>query len=123
MLSPLPVLLVWLASVSPRGEGGIIETVLRGLEGGVSRFDGAMAFFCVTLGLSTALFIRLRQRYLKAGAILAAGIVGGAMAVSAIQGGLDLFSILAVSLALLAFLVLPYILHAFLDRGSRPKQA
>jgi hypothetical protein len=121
MLAPLPVVVIWLASVS-RTEG-FVPAVLRGLEAGFNRFDGAMALFCLTLGLSTALFMRLRQRYLKAAAILAAGMIGGALAVSSIQGGLDLLRLIIVSLCFLLFLVLPFALHVYLGKEGRPKQA
>jgi hypothetical protein len=123
MLSPLPVVLVWLLSVSPQGQADLLAALAQGLEGGSSRFDGAMALFCITLGLSTALFMRLRQRYLKAAAIFAAGVVGSAIAVSALQGGLDAFRILAVSVCMVAFLVLPFALHALVGRDGKPKQA
>jgi hypothetical protein len=121
MLSPLPVVVIWLASVSQSGE--FVPVLLRGLEAGFYRFDGAMALFCITLGACTALFMRLRQRYLKATAILATGMIGGALAVSSIQGGVDLFRLLVISLCFLLFLVFPFVLHSYLGREGRPKQA
>lgn len=123
MLSPLPVVLVWLLSVSPSGQADLLAALRQGLEGGFSRFDGVMALFCVTLGVSTALFMRLRQRFLKAAAIFAAGAVGSGIAVSTIQGGLDILSLFTLFLCVLAFLVVPFGLHALIGREGRPKQA
>lgn len=121
MLSPLPVLVIWSASVSRTR--GFIPAVLAGLEAGVNRFDGAMALVCLILGLSTALFMRVRSRYLKAASILVAGMVGGGVAVSSIQGGLGLLRLAVVSLGFLLFLVLPFVLHSYLGRSHRVRQA
>jgi hypothetical protein len=123
MLSPMPVVLMWLLSVSPGGQAALLAAVTKGLEGGITRFDGAMAVFCITLGVSTALFMRLRQRLLKAAAIFAAGAVGSGIAVRAIQGGLDVLSLLTLLLGVIAFLVVPFALHALVGREGRPKQA
>jgi hypothetical protein len=121
MLLPLPVLVVWIASVSQTDD--FFATLMRGLEARLSQWDQAMACFCVTLAVATALFLRLRRRSLKAGAIMAVGIVGGALAVSSIQGGLDLFGLLAVAACFLLFLVCPFALHTYLEREGRPKEA
>jgi hypothetical protein len=121
MVLPLPVLVVWIASVSRTD--GFLAAIMRGLSASLSQWDQAMAYFCATLGVATALFMRLRRRSLKAGAIIAVGIVGGALAVSSIQGGLDLFGLLAVAVCFLAFLFCPFILHAYLEREGRPREA
>lgn len=121
MLLPLPVLVVWIASVSRTDD--FLAALMRGLEARLSQWDGAMAFFCATLAAATALFMRVRRRSLKAGAIMAVGIVGGALAVSSIQGGLGLFGLLAVAACFMLFLVCPFALHAYLEREGRPKEA
>ena len=102
---------------------GFLAAIVRGLSASLSQWDQAMAYFCATLGVATALFMRLRQRSLKAGAIIAVGIVGGALAVSSLQGGLDLFGLLAVGACFLIFLICPLILHAYLEREGRPREA
>lgn len=121
MLLPLPVLVVWIASVSQTDD--FFVALMRGLEARLSQWDEAMAYFCVTLAVVTVLFLRLRRRSLKAGAIMAVGIVGGALAVSSIQGGLGLFGLLAVAACFLAFLFCPFVLHAYFEREGRPKEA
>lgn len=121
MLLPLPVLVVWIASVSRTDD--FLAALMRGLEARLSQWDEAMAFFCATLAAATALFMRVRRRSLKAGAIMAVGIVGGALAVSSIQGGLGLFGLLAVAACFMLFLVCPFALHAYLEREGRPKEA
>jgi hypothetical protein len=54
---------------------------------------------------------------------MAVGIVGGALAVSSIQGGLGFFGLLAVAACFFAFLICPFILHAYLEREVRPREA
>ncbi|HVO38622.1 MAG TPA: hypothetical protein VMV03_06280 [Spirochaetia bacterium] len=121
MLLPLPVLAIWLITVS-RSEGYLLNA-LRGFEGRFSRWDTAMALFCATLGVASVFFVRIRQRLLKAGAVLAVGIVGGAAVLRSFWGLGGLFAIIVLSLSLLAFLTSPFLLKALLGREGEPKQA
>lgn len=121
MLLPLPVLVIWLFTVN-RSEGYILDA-LRGFEGKFSRWDTAMAYFCSTLGMASVLFVRIRQRVLKAGAVFAVGIVGGAAAVKSIWGLAGVFGIIALSFAFLAFLSSPFLLRALVGREGETKQA
>ena len=121
MLLPLPVLVIWLFTVN-RSEGYILDA-LRGFEGKFSRWDMAMAYFCSTLGMASVLFVRIRQRVLKAGAVFAVGIVGGAAAVKSIWGLAGVFGIIVLSFAFLAFLSSPFLLRALVGREGETKQA
>ena len=120
MLLPLPVLGIWVITISQ--STGFLLNALQGLEGRFSRWDAVMANFFVALGVTTALFIRLRQRALKMGAIIAVGLVGGAVAAQSIWGVLGLFQLIAVSICLLLFLTIPFLLHALLTREAEQPQ-
>jgi hypothetical protein len=118
MLLPLPVLAIWLITVSH--SDGFIFNVLRSFEVRFSRWDTAMAFFCTTLGVASVLFIRVRQRALKAGSIFAVGIIGGAAAVRSFWGAAGVPELLLLSLALLAFLTSPLLLQRVVGRETEP---
>ncbi|HTP60341.1 MAG TPA: permease prefix domain 1-containing protein [Spirochaetia bacterium] len=109
MLLPLPVLAIWLITISH--SNGFVLNMLQSFEVRFSRWDTAMAYFCATLGVASVLFIRIRQRALKAGSILAVGIVGGAAVLRSFWGLAGLFELLLLSLALFAFLTSPLLLR------------
>jgi hypothetical protein len=120
ILLPLPVLGIWLVSVTQTGI--VLPSALRGLETRFSQWDTAMAYFCATLGVTCVLFIRIRQRVLKALAVISVGMVGSAAVVRGIWGDPGLLSLVAVSLCLLLFLTSPFLIHAFLGREEQPKE-
>jgi len=115
-LLPLPVLAIWIVTVSP-----FLLDALRGLEGRFSRWDAAMADFFVLLGASTALFIRLRQRALKVGAVIVAGAFGGVVAANSIWGDLGLLRLIGLSLLFLMFLTSPLVVRAMAGKEHEPK--
>lgn len=114
MLLPLPVLGIWIITITQ--STGFFLDALQRLEARFSRWDSAMAYFCVVLGVTTALFVRIRQRAFKAIGLIAVGIVGGAIAASSIWGDMGLFKLLAISFCLFLFFTIPLLLHALLDR-------
>jgi hypothetical protein len=120
MLLPLPVLGIWIISVT-QSEGFLLNA-LRSLEWRFSRWDTAMAYFFVVLGVTTVLFIRIRQRALKVTAVIAVGIIGGAAAARSIWGDLGILQLAMVSLSLLLFLTIPLLLRALLGHDQGPKQ-
>jgi len=120
MLLPLPVLGIWIISVT-QSEGFLLNA-LRSLESRFSRWDTAMAYFFVVLGVTSVLFIRIRQRALKVTAVITVGIIGGAAAARSIWGDLGFFQLIMVSLSLLLFLTIPFLLRALLWHDQRPKQ-
>jgi hypothetical protein len=119
MLLPLPVLAIWLITVSQ--SDGFALNVLRSFEVRFSRWDTAMAYFCTTLGVASVLFIRVRQRALKAGSILAVGIIGGAAVLRSFWGLAGVFDLLLLSLSLLAFLISPLLLRTVVGREPEPE--
>jgi hypothetical protein len=119
MLLPLPILGLWLITVSQ--SAGVVVDALKGLEARFSRWDGAMGFFFVVLGVTTALFVRLRQRALKVGAVIAVGIVGGALAARSLWGDLGFLRTAAVAICLFLFLTIPILLRAMLGHKGQPE--
>ncbi|HUI71087.1 MAG TPA: permease prefix domain 1-containing protein [Spirochaetia bacterium] len=118
MLLPLPVLAIWLITVN-RSEGFVLDA-LRSFEVRFSRWDTAMAYFCATLGVASVLFVRIRQRVLKAISILAVGIVGGAAVLRSFWGLAGVFELFLLSLALLGFLTSPFLLRNLFGREAEP---
>ena len=118
MLLPLPVLGIWIISVSQ--SAGFLADALRSLEARFTQWDSAMACFFLMLGVTTALFIRVRQRAVKVVAVIAVGIVGGAAAASNIWGDFGILRIIAVSVCLFLFLTIPFLLRALLGRDQQP---
>jgi hypothetical protein len=117
MLLPLPVLGIWIISVS---QSGFLFDALRGFEARFTKWDSVMAYVFLMLGMTTALFIRVRQRAVKVVAVLAVGIVGGAAAVSNIWGEFGILRIIAISVCLFLFLIIPFLLRALLGRDQQP---
>ena len=119
MLLPLPVLGLWLITVTH--SAGVLANALNGLEARFSRWDGAMGYFFAALGVTTALFVRLRQRALKVGAVIAVGIIGGAAAARSLWGDLGFLRMVALALCLFLFLTVPILLRAMFGHQGRPE--
>jgi hypothetical protein len=117
-LLPFPVIGFWVFS---SGQSvGLLLDALRGLESPFSRWDSAMADFFFVLGISTALFIRLRSRALKVGAVIVAGIIGSAAAANSIWSDLGVLRLVGLSLLLLLFLTIPILIRAMAGRDQEP---
>ncbi len=116
MLLPLPVVALWLITVTQ--SAGVLAEALRGLETRFSRWDAAMGYLFAVLGVTTALFVRLRQRALKVAAVIAVGIIGGAAAARTLWGDLGLFRTLAIALCLLLFLTVPLLIRTMAGHGE-----
>lgn len=121
ILLPLPVLGIWTLTVESTGD--TLFRLFSQDSAPFARWDSAMAFFCLLLGVTSALFVRLRQRSLKAGAILAIGIIGGALVVRSIWSDISLVRLLAVSGGLFLFLMVPYLLHSAFTHAPLQKDS
>ncbi len=117
MLLPLPVMGLWIITVTQ--STGVFVAALHSLEARFSRWDTAMGYFFALLGVTTALFVRVRQRALKVGTVIAVGIVGSALAARSFWGGLGFLHLLAISLFLLLFLTVPFLLQSKLRHDER----
>jgi hypothetical protein len=112
------VLGIWIITVGQ--SAGFLADVLYSIEARFTRFDASMADFFLALGVSTALFIRLRQRALKVSAVILVGIVGGAIAANSIWADLGLARLVLLSLVLFLFLTSPFALRAMTARPPEP---
>ena len=121
MLVPLPVIAIWVLTVTQ--SAGILVHALRSIEARFSQWDSAMACFFAVLGVTTALFVRIRQRAWKVIAVIAMGIVGSALALRSFWGSLGVFRLLAVTVFLLLFLTIPLLLRTMLGQDHSPKEA
>ncbi|MFC1973764.1 permease prefix domain 1-containing protein [Chloroflexota bacterium] len=113
MLVPLPVFGGWLLNLE--NGGGL----LRGGVEVIHKFDMAMAGALIALAVTSAAFIRLRQRVMKIGALISIGIIAMAVAAHGLWGGLGFFGLLATALLLVAFLLSPALLEARVGHGER----
>jgi hypothetical protein len=123
MLLPLPVLGLWLITLSQ--SVGPIAEALQSFGARFSRWDSVMADFFLTLGVTTALFVRARQRVVKVGAVIAFGIIGSALAARTIWGDMGLFRFFAIVICLFLFLIIPLLLQSMLghEQEAKTKQA
>ncbi len=117
MLVPMPVFWIWSTCVENSGD----PTWLLASEAG--RWDSSMALVFIIIGVVSAIFVRVRQRLLKAAAATVAGIASGTIVAHSLWGNLRLFSILVLSLALLILFVSPAILESICTRGASRNRA
>jgi hypothetical protein len=120
MLLPLPVLGLWIVTVTQTA--GVLADAVHSIEARFSRWDTAMGWFFAALGVTTALFVRVRQRAFKVGTVIIVGIVGSAAALQSLWGDLGLFRLIAVSLCVFLFLTVPLLLRIMLGRAEQPEQ-
>ena len=113
LMLPQPMFGAWLLAVERfggiTGDGPPIAAVVR--------WDPAMARLCLLLAAASMLAIRARSRTLKAAAILAAGIGGGAVIVQVTSADAGFAGLAVASLVSGALLAAPALL------GGRPRKA
>ncbi len=112
MLIPVPIFSSWLIYTSQSGSITFIT------ETAMYQWDAAMASVLLTLGVTTAIFIRLRNRILKAGAVIIIGPISGGIIAHHFWGSIGLFGTLATALFTLLFLISPAILEATIGHGE-----
>jgi hypothetical protein len=106
MLAPLPILGGWLVNVEQ--VGGIFR-----VSGTAALFqwDISLAWVFAVLAVTTATFVRLRQRILKAGAVVIVGVIASTIAGHGLWGDLGVFGLLAIAVISLLFLLAPALLE------------
>ena len=113
MLVPLPIVGGWLLNLEQ--DGGLFQ----GNAAAVHLSDTPMALALITLGVTSATFIRLRQRVLKVVSLVSIGTIALAMVGQNFWGSLGLFSLLATSFFLLILvLLIPALLEAKIGHGE-----
>jgi len=113
MLVPLPIVGGWLLNLEQVG------SLFNGEAETLHFSDTSMALALITLGVTSAVFIRLRQRVLKVGALMIIGSIAMAMIAHNLWGSQTFLGILATSLLLLLLLLSPAILEAKIGHGEQ----
>ena len=116
MLVPLPIVGCWLFNIEQAG------SLFQGSEVMLHQWDMPMALALVVLGITSATFIRLRQRALKVGALVTVGSIALTMVAHNLWGSLGFFGLLAFALFMLIFLFTPALLEAGIGHGEQKRE-
>lgn len=117
MLVPLPVVGGWLVSLER--SGGLFQ----GSWAALHYLDSYMTLALLALAVTSAAFVRLRQRVFKIGAIFAVSAIAFAMIGHNVWGPRGFFGLLTTTLLLLAFLLLPLLLETKMGHGEERSEA
>jgi hypothetical protein len=117
MLVPLPIVGGWLLNIEQ--VGGLFQGSAKVLH----LSDMYMGLALITLGITSAVFILLRQRVLKVGALVSIGSIAMAMIAHNLWGEQSFLGLLATSLLLLLLLLSPALLEAKMGHGEQKGEA
>jgi hypothetical protein len=106
MLVPLPIVGGWLLNLEQVGG------LFRGDSAALHLSDISMGLALVTLAVTSATFVRVRQRVLKVGALMSIGTIAMAMIAHNLWGSQTFLGLLASSLFLLLLVLSPALLEA-----------
>lgn len=106
MLVPLPITGIWVFHVER------LAPLARSLSTQPHRWDAAMAGVLLVLAVCSAVFVRLRQRILKTGALLAIGGIGAAAVARSVWDDLSPLGLVLVTLLALGFAWSPVLLRS-----------
>jgi hypothetical protein len=110
MALPIPVIFGWFLAVGK--EGKLLEISLEQIH----QFDPWIGLSFLTLGVTAAAFIRLRQRWLRVALLFVSGSFTLIMVVYYAGGRLTLPAFLILILVMLSFLISPVLLERKLRR-------
>jgi len=116
MLIPVPIFSSWLVYTSQLGSFVFMA------DTAMQQWDMAMASVLLTLGITSAVFIRARQRILKAGAVVIIGPISGGIIAHYFWGSIGLFGTLTAALLALLFLIGPAVLEAAIGNDKTRKE-
>ncbi len=117
MLVPLPILGSWLFNIEQMGG------LFQGTGTALHQWDTSMALVLTVLGVTSAAFIRLRQRVLKVGAVVTIGVIAGTIAAHNLWGHLGFLGLLGMSVLSLLFLLSPALLESRIGHGEPKGEA
>jgi hypothetical protein len=106
MLLPLPIAGFWVFGIDR------LNPLFGALGREMHRWDAAMAYIFVVLALASVVFVRLRQRLLKTGALLSIAAAGAAITVRSIWTEISLLGLIAATLLAMGFLWSPALLKS-----------
>jgi len=101
MLAPLPLLGIWITAIDRGGQ------ILFSLGIHIHQWDRNMLLAFLLLGLSAALFIRLRQRLLKVAILLVIGMGSTIIAGWTVLGANHFFNLLLISAIPISTVLIP----------------
>lgn len=108
MLLPIPIIIGWFLAISP--EGKLTEISQERLY----YFAPWIAVSFIALALTIAMFIRLRQRWLRKGLLAISGLMTLALIVRYTTGNLTMFTFLGLMLVMWGVLLLPSLMEQWL---------
>ena len=112
MLAPLPVLGIWITAIDGGGQ------ILFDLGLRVHQWDRNMLLALLLLGLSTALFIRLRQRLSKVAILLGIGMGSTLIAGWTVLGANQFFNLLLISAIPISTVLIPAMIYTLFVHQS-----
>lgn len=112
MWLPLPVIIGWLVVLWPE------DRLPRYNWHSLDRFAPLMALSFLTLALAVAIFVRLRQRWLKIAVLVVSGLSTLTMVAFFAQGRLTVVGFCLLTILLLGLFLAP----AFVERGIKERQ-
>jgi hypothetical protein len=112
MLLPLPLLGIWITAID--GVGQILFAA--GLR--VHQWDRNMVLALLLLGLSAALFMRLRQRLTRVAILLVIGMASTMIAGWTVLGANHFFNLLLISAIPISTVLIPAVLQSLFSNQS-----
>ncbi len=113
MLLPVPTIIGWFLVVEPGGK--FAEYWLER----VHNFAPWIGLSFLALAVAVALFIRMRQRWLKVAVLAISGLLTLIMVACYAEGGLGLSALLVLIVVMLGLVLIPALLEYWLKRGKR----
>jgi hypothetical protein len=113
MLLPLPLLGIWISAIDDKG------TVLFALGSQAHRWDRNMLLALLLLGLSAALFMRLRQRLSKVAVLLVIGMGSTIIAGWTVLGANQFYNLILIAAIPVSTVLIPAVLQTlFVHHGD-----
>jgi len=113
MLIPLPILGCWLYNVEQSGNVLINSGVV------IHQWDGIMAFALLILGITSLVFIRLRQRIIKFLALVILSSITFTIVAHNLWGDIGFFSVIALAIFMLLYLLIPALVESRVGHGEK----
>lgn len=113
MLAPLPIFGCWLFNIEQTG------SVFYANNPVINQWDGIIAFSLLVLGISSSVFLRLRQRIMKFGALVMLSSIAFTIVAYNIWGNPGFLGLIAFALFMLLFLYIPALLEVGIGHGEK----